>query len=81
MQFTKIIFISGILALSSTAVFAAEAPKFKDLDADGNKSLDEKEFAQVKAAGIEKPFGELDKNKDGTLDINEYSVIMDEDCE
>jgi hypothetical protein len=81
MQFTKIIIISGILALASSAVYAAEAPKFKDLDADGTKSLDEKEFAKVKEAGIDKPFGELDKNKDGKLDINEYTAIMDEDCE
>ncbi len=81
MQFTKILFISSILALASSPAYAAEAPKFKDLDADGNKTLDANEFAKVKAAGIDKPFKELDKNKDGKLDINEYSVIADEDCE
>jgi Ca2+-binding EF-hand superfamily protein len=81
MQFTKIVFISSILALASGTAYAAEAPKFKDLDADGSKSLDANEFAKVKAAGIEKSFDELDKNKDGKLDINEYSVLLDEDCE
>lgn len=79
MQFTKIFFISSVLALSSA--YAAEAPKYKDLDADGSKSLDANEFAKAKAAGIEKSFDELDKNKDGKLDINEYSVLLDEDCE
>ena len=81
MQFTKIILFSSVLALASSVVYAAEAPKFKDLDADGNKSLDSNEYAKVKAAGIDKTFKELDKNKDGKLDINEYSVVADEDCE
>ena len=81
MQFTKIVFLSSILALAGSAVYAAEAPKFKDLDADGNKSLDANEFAKVKAAGIDKSFKELDKNRDGKLDLNEYSVVADEDCE
>ena len=81
MRFTKIFFFSSVLALASSPVYAAEAPKFKDLDADGNKSLDANEFAKVKAAGIDKSFKELDKNKDGKLGINEYSVILDEDCE
>lgn len=81
MKVTKIVFLSGILAFTTGAVIAAEAPKFKDLDGDGNKSLDANEYAKAKDAGIEKTFGDLDKNKDGKLDLNEYSVIMDEDCE
>lgn len=81
MQFTKIIFFSSVLAFAGSSVYAAEAPNFKDLDADGNRSLNADEFAKVKAAGIDKTFKELDKNKDGKLDINEYSVIADEDCE
>jgi len=81
MKVTKIVVLSGILAFSTGITYAAEVPKFKDLDADGNKSLDENEYAKVKDAGVEKTLGELDKNKDGKLDVNEYSVLMDEDCE
>ena len=83
MKATKIIFLTGILAFASGAAVAEEVdiPKFKDLDADGNKSLNENEYAGVKKAGVEKTFTELDQNKDGMLDVNEYSVIMDEDCE
>ena len=81
MKLTKIVYLSSLLAFAAGSVYAAEAPKFKDVDADGDKSLSEAEFTKVTEAGIEKSFGELDKNKDGKLDINEYSVIMDEDCE
>jgi hypothetical protein len=81
MKLTKIVLLTGVLAFSAGAAFAAEVPKFKDLDGDSSKSLDEKEYAKVKEAGVTKTFEELDKNKDGKLDVNEYSVIMDEDCE
>jgi len=81
MKVIKIVVLSGILAFATGAVYAADVPKFKDLDADGSKSLDENEYAKVKEAGVEKTLEELDKNKDGKLDVNEYSVLMDEDCE
>ena len=83
MNVTKIIFLTGILAFTSGAAFAEETPipKFKDLDADGNKSLNESEYAKVKEAGVKKTFSELDSNKDGKLSVDEYSVILDEDCE
>ena len=81
MKLTKIVYLSSLLVFAAGSVYAAEVPKFKDVDADGDKKLSEAEFAKVKEAGVEKSFGELDKNKDGKLDINEYSVIMDEDCE
>ena len=83
MKVTKIIFLTGILAFTSGTTSAAETPipKFKDLDADGKKSLNENEYAKVKEAGVKKTFTDLDKNKDGKLSVNEYSVILDEDCE
>ena len=83
MKVSKIIFLTGILAFTSGAAFAEEipVPKFKDLDADGNKSLNESEYASVKKAGVKKTFAELDANKGGKLDVDEYSVILDEDCE
>ena len=83
MKVTKIIFLAAILAFTGSATSAEKPPipKFKDLDADGNKSLDENEYAKVKESGVKKTFTDLDKNKDGKLSVNEYSVILDEDCE
>lgn len=81
MKASKMIILSGVLALAGTAAYADEIPKFKDLDADGDKVLTEGEYSKVKDAGVKKTFTELDKNKDGKLSINEYSVILDEDCE
>ena len=83
MKVTKIIFLTGILAFTSGAAFAEDAPipKFKDLDTDGNKSLNENEYAKVKESGVKKTFTDLDLNKDGMLNVDEYSVILDEDCE
>lgn len=81
MKASKMIILSGALAFAGTAAYAAEIPKFKDLDGDGDKVLTEGEYSKVKDAGVKKTFTELDKNKDGKLSINEYSVILDEDCE
>jgi hypothetical protein len=81
MKLTKIASVSAIIVFAATSVYAAELPKFKDLDGDGDKGLTEAEYAKAKDAGVEKTFGELDKNKDGKLDLNEYSVVLDEDCE
>jgi Ca2+-binding EF-hand superfamily protein len=81
MKTTKIILLSSILAFASSAAFAAEVPKFKDIDADKSKSLDESEFQKATDAGVKKTFQELDKDKDGKLSINEYSILLDEDCE
>ena len=81
MKVTKIMLMASMLAFTAGTAFADNIPKFKDLDADGSKSLSEGEYAKVKEAGVKKTFGELDKNQDGKLDVNEYSVIMDEDCE
>ena len=83
MKVTKIIFLAAILAFTGSAAAAEKPPipKFKDLDADGNKSLDENEYARVKESGVKKTLTDLDKNKDGKLSVSEYSVILDEDCE
>ena len=83
MKASKIVFLAGLMAIASGAAYGAEVevPKFKAIDADGSKSLDEKEFSKATEAGVKKTFSELDQNKDGKLSINEYSVLMDEDCE
>ena len=81
MKASKIFIFAGVLALASGAAYAVEVPKFKAIDADKSKSLDESEFAKATEAGVKKKFSELDKDKDGKLSINEYSVLLDEDCE
>ena len=75
--------MAGLLALASGAAFAEEKviPPFKKADADGNNFVDAKEFEAAKAAGVKKSLGELDKDKDGKLNKDEYSVILEEDCE
>ena len=81
MKVTKIVVLSGILALASGVAFAAEIPDFKKIDANGDKSVDAAEFAQATAAGVKKTFEELDTDKDGKLSRKEYSVVLDADCE
>ena len=81
MKASKIILMTGFLAIASGVAYAVEVPKFKDIDADRSKSLDESEFSKATEAGVKKKFSELDQNKDGKLSINEYSVLLDEDCE
>ena len=81
MKASKIFLLAGMLALASGAAYAVEVPKFKDIDADGSKSLDEGEFGKATEAGVKKKFSELDQDKDGKLSIKEYSVLLDEDCE
>jgi len=73
---------TAILTLfTGTTAIAAEIPSFKKADADGSGFVEEGEYGAAKAAGVKKPYSELDKNGDGKLDKNEYSVILDEDCE
>lgn len=82
MKVIQIIFLAGVLALTSGAVFAEdEIPTFKKADVDGNNFVDEKEFGAAKAAGVEKPLKEFDKDKDGKLSKTEYSVVLEADCE
>lgn len=82
MRLTPFIILAGILSFSTIGIAAEDKiPTFKKADADGNKFVDEKEFASAKKAGVKKSLAELDTNKDGKLSKDEYSVILEEDCE
>lgn len=82
MKVTPFIILAGILSFS-TAVIADEdeIPSFKKADADGNKFVDEKEFGKARKAGVKKTLAELDKDKDGKLNKDEYGVILEEECD
>ena len=76
------VLMAGLFTIaSSVAVAEAEIPAFKKADANGDGFVDAKEFEAAKAAGVKKSVGELDKDKDGKLNKDEYSVILDADCE
>ncbi len=81
MKLLPIIATVGLLSFSATAIAADDVPTFKKADADGNNSISESEFAPAIDAGVEASYAELDRNKDGKLSKNEYSVILEEDCE
>ena len=85
MNTTKIVILAGLLAFTSGSSIAAEPakkiPDFKKADVNGDKSLDESEFAAATAAGVKKTFVQLDTDKDGKLSRKEYSVVLDADCE
>ena len=76
------VLIAAFLSLASSLALAEkEIPEFKKADADGSGFVDENEFGAAKAAGVKKSLIELDKDKDGKLNKDEYSVILDADCE
>ena len=81
MKVTKIVVLTGFLALASAAAIAADIPDFKKADANGDKSVDATEFTKATDAGVTKKFEELDTDKDGKLSRKEYSVVLDADCE
>lgn len=85
MKFITIIFMAGMMSFSMNT-FAAEeekeVPEFKKADIDGDKFVNEEEFAKVKAAAnVEKDLAELDEDKDGKLSKSEYSALLEEECE
>lgn len=63
--------------LVSSKVFA-EPKEFAKVDVNGDASVDAAEYAE--SGSEEKTFEELDKNKDGRLSEEEYSVVLEE-CE
>ena len=65
------------VVLASSAALAAEKPKFDAADANGDGMVDAAEF---KATGIEKDFGSLDADGNGSLNSDEYAAALEEDC-
>ena len=80
--FTIIIATMMMFSLNAIAAEDKEIPKFKKADTNSDKFVDADEFGKVKAdAGVEKKFSELDEDKDGKLNKEEYSALLEEDCE
>jgi hypothetical protein len=76
MKMTQLSVLAAALMLSAAA-FAAEKPKFEAADANSDGMVDASEFA---ATGIEKDFGELDADGNGSLNSDEYAAALEEDC-
>lgn len=81
MKVSPIIFLAGALSVSTGVIAQEEIPEFVKADADGNKFVDEKEFAVTRAAGVKQSFAKIDENKDGKLSKDEYSILLEEECE
>lgn len=77
----KIIVLTGLLGLMSSAVMAAEAPDFSDMDANEDASIDAAEFEKGKNDGVEQTFAETDVDKDGKISEKEYEAIKEPDCD
>lgn len=76
MNITKLTLLAAVL-FASSAVLAAEKPKFEAADTNGDGTVDAAEFS---ATGIDKDFGELDADGDGSLNKDEYAAALEEDC-
>ncbi len=82
MKLTHLILLAGMTVLATSALAAAKAPKFTDVDANTDGGIDATEFAKATEAGVKEEFAKLDKDSDGKLSKSEYAVVMgDEDCE
>ncbi|MCG7897927.1 MAG: hypothetical protein JAY85_05665 [Candidatus Thiodiazotropha weberae] len=43
--------------------------------------LDKTEYAAAKAVGVEKVFAEVDTDRSGTINTEEYAAVLEADCE
>ena len=78
MKMTQLTLTACAAMLASSIALAAEPPKFKKADANGDGSLDAAEYKATKA---EPKFAKLDKDKNGSLSKKEYSAVFEEECE
>ena len=76
MKMTKIT-LTAAAALFASSVALAEPPQFEAADANGDGGVDAAEF---KATEIDRDFGEIDKDGDGKLNMDEYKAALEEDC-
>lgn len=75
MNMTKLTLLAAAVLLSSAAL--AEPPEFATADANSDGMVDAAEFG---ATGMEKDFGELDADGNGSLNADEYAAALEEDC-
>ena len=66
----------AVLFLSGAAI--AEPKEFPKADANGDGMVDSAEFAN---SGVDKDMKSLDTDKNGNLNEDEYSVVLEEECE
>ena len=78
MKLTQLTVTACAALLASSVALAAEPPKFKKADANGDGTIDAAEYKATKA---EAKFAKLDKDKSGSLSKKEYEVIFEEECE
>ena len=76
MKLIKLTVFAAALVLSGAAL-AEEKPDFAGADANSDGMVDAAEF---KATGIERDFGELDADGNGSLNSDEYAAALEEDC-
>ncbi|MBW9258984.1 MAG: hypothetical protein K1562_15345 [Candidatus Thiodiazotropha sp. (ex. Lucinisca nassula)] len=43
--------------------------------------LDKTEYAAARAAGVEKVFAEVDTDRNGTINTEEYAAVLEADCD
>lgn len=78
MKMTQLTLTACAAMLASSVALAAEPPKFKDADSNGDGAISADEYKATKA---KQEFAKLDKDKNGSLSKKEYSAIFDEECE
>jgi len=76
MKLTQIT-LTAAAAVFASSVALAEPPKFEAADANADGGVDAAEFEATK---IDRQFGELDKDGDGKLNMDEYAAALEEDC-
>lgn len=76
MKKTKLTFLAAAI-FASSATLAQELPDFETADKNGDGMVDAAEFG---ATGIERDFGEVDADGNGSLNSDEYAAALEEDC-
>lgn len=74
----RLLFASIASFLAASVAFAADPPKFKKADTNGDGAVDAAEYANT---GIEGKFEKWDEDEDGKLSKEEYGAALGEDCE
>ena len=82
MKKLMIALIAGMFSLPGIVSAEAEIPEFAKADKDGSQFVEQVEFTSVKEmAGVEKTLADLDESGDGKLSKDEYSILLEAECE
>ena len=69
--------LAAAFLLAGAALAEDEKPNFEAADKNGDGMVNAAEFS---ATGIERDFGELDADGNGSLNCDEYAAALEEDC-